>query len=87
MFKRGGLSARTILAAIGGLAALVAGVNRHYYADHSTPKRKKHNSRGRLKAGTYGLNLRAHFDTVGIIWTAKRQPVYKSKNYRSHRFS
>lgn len=70
--NRGAFLARSMLAMIGGLAAMVAGFNGHYHADRQTPKKKKANSRGRMgKAGKYGKNLLAHFDRKGICWSAK----------------
>jgi hypothetical protein len=49
--------ASRMLAAIGGLAAMVAGVGGSYYPDRATePRRRKGKS-----AGQYGRNLRAHF--------------------------
>jgi hypothetical protein len=52
--------AQLLLARIGGSAALVAGYGDHYWADASTAPRQR--TRGRLKSGTYGASLMAHFD-------------------------
>jgi hypothetical protein len=52
--------AQTLLMQIGGTANLVAGAEGHYWADGSTSARTR--TRGRIKAGTYGKSLMAHFD-------------------------
>lgn len=49
--------ASRMLAAIGGLAAMVAGVNGQYYPDRATEPRR----RAGRSAGMYGRNLQAHF--------------------------
>jgi hypothetical protein len=49
--------AASLLARIGGLAAMVAGVGGSYYPDRATEPR----SRKGKSAGQYGRNLRAHF--------------------------
>lgn len=61
--------AQILLMRIGGTADLVAGAGGHFWADGSTQKRQR--SRGRLKAGTYGRSLIAHFDQKRF--DAKRQ--------------
>ncbi len=68
--------ATSLLAAIGGLAAMIAGVEGHYHADHSTPKKKS--NRVRTGRGRYGETLKAHFDGRGINWSAKKQRVAAS---------
>jgi hypothetical protein len=52
-------SAKSLLNFIGGTASLVAGLEGHYWADASMAKKSR--TRGRLKAGTYGKALMAHF--------------------------
>lgn len=75
---RKGLGARMVLAALGGLAAMVAGVNNMFHADHSTtgkrarvgakrshknnPAGSKPMGRGRNWTGAYGNNLMAAFN-------------------------
>lgn len=73
--------ARVLLAAIGGLAERVAGVGGHYVPDHQTPKRKS--GRSRIGRGNYGKNLRAHFDTKGINWSAKPNGMRIRQNRRA----
>lgn len=54
--------ARVLLNRIGGLASLVAGAHGHYIADKQPAKRAR--TRGRTGGGTYGRNLKDHFDQV-----------------------
>lgn len=54
--------ARLLLAKLGGLASLVAGAHGHYIADKQTERRPQ--TRGRVGGGTYGRNLKDHFDQV-----------------------
>lgn len=70
--------ARYLLAAIGGLAARVAGVGGHYQPDYQTPKKKS--NRIRIGRGGYGRTLINHFDGVGINWPAKQNKMDKARD-------
>lgn len=68
-------AAQRLLISIGGMAELVAGHMGHYYADSSPPKKTKQRAGSRVGRAVYGRNLKAHFDRVGINWSAKSKAV------------
>ena len=87
ILKKQGLGARMLLAAMGGLASMVAGVSGHYHQDRQTPARQSRRTmrsakskpngvkaigRGRGWTGEQGAILKAHFDKRGIVWSAKK---------------
>lgn len=57
--KKHGTFARQLLASFGGLAAMVAGANDHWFRDSYTEPKKR--TRGRTGGGNYGRNLLKHF--------------------------
>jgi hypothetical protein len=67
-----------LLAAIGGLASMIAGAGGHYHADYQTPKRKS--GRTRLGRGNYGASLIKHFNETGINWSAKKNGMTIRQN-------
>jgi hypothetical protein len=87
-----GLGARMLLAFMGGLGALIAGVEGHYHADRSTQGKRSRVSgkraqagskpmgRGRNWTGHYGANLLA---SMRPVWSAKKSKQNKARRFRT----
>lgn len=92
--KSKGLGARLLLAAMGGLAAMVAGVENRYHADRSTESKfKRSRYAGRHKPAGHKpmstgkvkiTNVMHAFDSKGIVWSSKpnRQRSHSSQMVR-----
>lgn len=74
--KKHGTFARQLLASFGGLAAMVAGANDHWFRDSYTEPKKR--TRGRTGKGTYGRSLIVHFAARDM---ARMQAKKRSKDY------
>ena len=62
--------AQQLLARIGGVASLVAGVDGHWWSDSETSK--KGHKRPLAARGGYGEAILTSFDIKGIQWSSKR---------------